>query len=145
MSATPNEDPAARGSDSDGDPEQPPVSPPRSPRRSMCAAVLALEAVTLGLTTPVMIAVHDVAVGKALGAGLGLAVACLLIAGVLRAEWGYALGWLVQFGAIALGFVVPIMFLIGPIFAALWAGADLLGRKIERERAAAYAAYEAGE
>lgn len=125
--------------------EEPPVSPHRSPRRSMCAAVLALEAVSLGLTTPVMIAVHDVAVGWALASGLGLAVACLVIAGMLRAEWGYALGWAVQVGAIALGFMVPIMFLIGPIFAGLWAGADLLGRKIERERAAAYASYDPGQ
>ena len=45
--------------------------------------------------------------------------------------------------AVALGFVVPAMFGLGAVFAALWAGADLLGRKIERERAAAWAAYDA--
>ncbi len=33
------------------------------------------------------------------------------------------------------------MFGLGLIFAALWAGADLLGRKIERERAEAWAAW----
>ena len=32
----------------------------RSPRRGMCAAVLSLEAITLGLTTPVMISVSGV-------------------------------------------------------------------------------------
>ena len=36
------------------------TAPARSPRRGMCAAVLALEAVTLGLTTPVMITIADV-------------------------------------------------------------------------------------
>ena len=30
--------------------------------------------------------------------GLGLAVACLLLAGMLRAAWAYALGWVVQVG-----------------------------------------------
>ena len=45
--------------------------------------------------------------------------------------------------AIGLGFVVTIMFVLGPIFALLWGTAYLLGRKIERERAAAYAALEA--
>ena len=45
--------------------------------------------------------------------------------------------------AVALGFVVPAMFGLGAVFAALWVGADLLGRKIERERAAAWAAYDA--
>ena len=35
----------------------------RSPRRGMCAAVLCLEAITLGLTTPVLITIADVPVG----------------------------------------------------------------------------------
>lgn len=115
----------------------------RSPRRGMCAAVLSLEAVTLGLTTPVMISVADVAVATALWVGLGLCVACLLLAGLLRAEWAYAAGWVIQGAAIGLGFVIPMMFVLGVIFALLWGSADLLGRKIERERAAAFAAYDA--
>jgi hypothetical protein len=115
----------------------------RSPRRGMCAAVLSLEAVTVGLSTPVMIKVAGVDTGVALAAGLGVAVLCLLVAGLLRAEWGYALGWLVQLAAIGLGFVVTLMFFLGGVFAALWATAYLLGRKIERERAAAYAAFGA--
>jgi hypothetical protein len=117
--------------------------PERSPRRGMCAAVLGLEAVTLGLTTPVMVAVADVGLGPALGIGLGLAVACLLLAGLLRAEWAYAAGWVVQGAAVALGFVIPLMFVLGGIFALLYGTAYGLGRKIERERAAAYAALAA--
>nr|WP_193614901.1 DUF4233 domain-containing protein [Nocardioides lijunqiniae] len=109
----------------------------------MCAAVLSLEAITLGLTTPVMISVADVAVSTALVVGLGLMVACLLVAGMLRSEWAYGLGWLIQAAAIGLGFVVPLMFVLGAIFALLWGSADFLGRKIERERAAAYAAMDA--
>jgi len=115
----------------------------RSPRRGMCAAVLSLEAVTLGLTTPVLIKIADVDTPVALAIGLGLAVLCLLIAGMLRGEWAYALGWLVQLAAIGLGFVIGLMFFLGTVFALLWATAYLLGRKIERERAAAYAAYDA--
>jgi hypothetical protein len=115
----------------------------RSPRRGMCAAILCLEAITLGLTTPVLVSVSDVALGTALGIGLGLAVACLLLAGMLRREWAYALGWAVQVAAIALGFVIPLMFFLGAVFALLWGTGDFLGRKIERERAAAFAAYDA--
>ncbi len=124
-------------------PEQAPRNTERSPRRGMCAAVLSLEAITLGLTTPVMITIADVSTGTALAVGLGLAVVCLLLAGTLRAEWAYLAGYAVQVAAVALGFVVPVMFGLGLVFAALWAGADLLGRKIERERAAAWAAYDA--
>ena len=115
----------------------------RSPRRGMCAAVLSLEAITLGLTTPVMISVAGVDTSTALWVGLGLTVACLLLAGLLRAEWAYSLGWVVQGAAIGLGFVVPMMFVLGVIFALLWGAAYFLGRKIERERAAAHAAYDA--
>ena len=118
-----------------------PANTERSPRRGMCAAVLSLEAIALGLTTPVMITIADVDTTTALTVGLGLAVVCLLLAGMLSAEWAYVAGYVVQAAAIGLGFVVPVMFGLGAIFAALWAGADLLGRKIERERAAAWAAY----
>ena len=115
----------------------------RSPRRGMCAAILSLEAITLGLTTPVMIVIADIGVATALSVGLGLMVACLLVAGLLRAEWGYWLGWAIQAAAVALGFVIPLMFVLGGIFALLWGTADVLGRKIESERAAAYAALDA--
>ena len=125
---------------SDVDPER-----TRSPRRGMCAAVLSLEAITLGLTTPVMISVADVPAGTAVAVGVGLAVVCLLLAGMLRAEWAYVLGWVVQVFAIALGFVIPLMFVLGGIFALLWGSAYLLGRRIERERAEAFAAYDAAD
>lgn len=119
--------------------------PERSPRRGMCAGILVLEAITLGLTTPVMITVADVPTGTALAIGLGLCVACIVAAGLLRAEWGYWLGWLIQVWAVGLGFLVPMMFFVGALFALLWGSAYGLGRKIERERAAAYAAYESGD
>ena len=124
-------------------PEGAPTNTERLPRRGLCAAVLSLEAIALGLTTPVMITISDVSVGTAVAVGLGLAVACLLLAGMLRAEWAYLAGYAVQIAAIALGFVVPVMFGLGAVFAALWVGADLLGRRIERERAAAWAAWRA--
>jgi Protein of unknown function (DUF4233) len=122
----------------DAEPEEPtfPAAAERSPKRGMCAAVLSLEAIVLGLTTPVMIAIADVSVGKALATGLGLAVACLLVAGMLRGEWAYLLGWLIQVGAIGLGFVIPLMFFLGALFALLWGIAYFLGRRIERDRAA---------
>ncbi|WP_245154803.1 DUF4233 domain-containing protein [Nocardioides sp. 1609] len=115
----------------------------RSPRRGMCAAVLSLEAITLGLSTPVMITVAGVAPGTALPIGIGLTVASLLVAGMLRQEWGYALGWAIQVAAVGLGFLVTTMFFLGGLFGLLWATAYFLGVKIERERAAAYAAFDA--
>jgi len=115
----------------------------RSPKRGMCAAILSLEAIVLGLTTPVMINLAHVSWQTAVAIGLGLCVACLLLAGLLRWEAAYLVGWAIQVAAIGLGFVVPMMFVLGAIFALLWGTAYFLGRKIERERAEAYAACEA--
>jgi hypothetical protein len=115
----------------------------RSPKRGMCAAILSLEAVTLGLTTPVMINLANVPWRMACWIGLGLCVACLVLAGMLRSEVAYVVGWVIQVAAIGLGFVVPLMFVLGAVFALLWGTAYFLGRKIERERAAAYAAFQA--
>jgi hypothetical protein len=106
----------------------------RSAQRSMCAAMLVLQAVVLGLTTPVMIGVSDVGVGTALAVGLGLTVACVLTAGLLRRRWAFGLGWAIQLASIALGLVVTMMFLLGIVFAALWAGAYLLGARVDTER-----------
>lgn len=110
----------------------------------MCAAILSLEGLVLAMTTPVMINLEHIAWRTACAVGLGLCVLCLLVAGLLRFEAAYVAGWVVQGAALGLGFVVPMMFLLGAIFALLWALAYLLGRKIEDERAAAYASYEAG-
>ena len=107
----------------------------RSLQRSMCAAMLTLQAVVLFLTTPVMISVSEVGVPTALAVGLGLTVACLVAAGTLRGPWGYRLGWAIQVASLVLGLVVPIMFVIGAIFAGLWVAAFLLGRRIDVEKA----------
>ncbi|WP_082554149.1 DUF4233 domain-containing protein [Aeromicrobium sp. Root495] len=101
----------------------------------MCAAMLTLEAIILGLSVPVMISVEDVPKGPALALGLGLAVLCILTAGSLRRPQAYVVGHAIQVGAIALGFLVPIMFFVGAMFAALWAGAFVLGRRIEDDKA----------
>lgn len=115
----------------------------KSPRRGMCAAVLTLEAVVLALTAPVAIAISDVSPGVAIPVGLGLAIACVLAAGMLRTRRGYDLGWVIQVAAIGLGLLVPTMFFLGGLFGLLWGSADLLGRKIERERAEAFARFDA--
>jgi hypothetical protein len=104
--------------------------------RGMASAVLALESVVLFLSTPVMIQVSDVSSGPAIAAGLGLAVLALAVCGLLRHRWGYAVGSLLQVAAVGLGFVVPTMFVLGVIFAALWTAALVLGRRVDAAKAA---------
>ncbi len=108
----------------------------RSPRQTMCAAVLAFECIVLGLVTPVLISVEGIASGIALPIGLGLAVAALLIAALLRFEAAYVAGFVLQVAAVGLGFVVSVMLLLGLVFGGLWTTAYVLGRKIDQQRAA---------
>lgn len=107
----------------------------RSAKRAMSATMLSLQAVVLFLSGLVLIGLEDLAVGTALGIGFGLAAACVVTAGLLRMPWAYYLGWAIQLVTLALGFVVPIMFVLGAVFTALWAGAFFLGAKVDRERA----------
>lgn len=101
----------------------------------MCAAMLTLEAIILALAVPVMISVEDVSTPLAVSAGLGLALLCILTAGALRRPQAYVVGHALQVGAIALGFLVPVMFFVGAMFAALWFGAFFLGKRIEQDKA----------
>ena len=113
-------------------------------KRNMCAAMLTMQAIVLGLSIPVMITVENVSSTTAGWIGGGLAVACLAVTAMLRKPWAYVAGHLLQVATIATGFLVPIMFLIGIMFAALWLGAFGLGRKIEADKAR-WAAQEADE
>ena len=106
-------------------------------QRRLCAAILALEAVVLGLTTPVLITVESVDKSRALIIGIGLTVLCILTAGLLRQRWGYLVGWAIQIAAMVLGFEVTAMFFLGAIFFVLWLTAYRLGAIIDRDKAAA--------
>ena len=107
----------------------------RSIQRSMCAGMLVLQAVVLFLTGVVTIGMSDIGAVASLSMGLGLAVLCVVAAGMLGRPFGFALGWLVQVVSIALGFVVTAMFFLGVLFAGLWVAAYVLGLRIDRERA----------
>jgi uncharacterized membrane protein len=107
----------------------------RSIRRSMCAGMLVLQAVVLFLTGVVTIGTTDIGPLASLGLAVGLAVLCVVAAGMLGRPGGYALGWGVQVVSIGLGFVITAMFFLGFVFAALWATSYFLGIRIDRERA----------
>lgn len=102
-------------------------------KRRLCSAILFLEAIVLGLTTPVLISVKDVGLATSLVIGLGLMVLCIVTAGALRMEWAYWLGWAIQVAALALGLLITPMFVLGAVFLTLYATAYFMGVKIERE------------
>src|SRR3954447_2200909 len=106
----------------------------RSPRRTLAAATVTLEAFVVFFAGLVAKDLSSLPTGAALAVFGGLAVACLLTAGVLRRPWGFAFGWVVQAAAIASGVLVPVMFFLGSLFAVLWFVALRQGARIEREQ-----------
>jgi hypothetical protein len=97
--------------------------------RRLCATVLVFEAIVIGLAIPVAITIeHEPHAAAGVG-GVLAAVAVLLAAVVGRPgqRWALAAGSLLQVAVIAAGLVVPAMFVLGAVFAALWAVAIWLG------------------
>lgn len=99
--------------------------------RRLGSSVLGMEAIVAALITPVAIRVGGVTPWLAVTVGIGLAVLCVVAAGLLKKPIGYVLGSVVQVLAICTGFVVSMMFVLGAIFTALWITAILVARRVE--------------
>ncbi|HWC20699.1 MAG TPA: DUF4233 domain-containing protein [Flexivirga sp.] len=74
---------------------------------------------------------HDTAHTSYLVVGLVLAVLCVVAAGTLRRAWGVTLGWVVEIATVLAGVVLPMMFVVGLMFLALWVTALVQGRKMD--------------
>jgi hypothetical protein len=102
--------------------------------RQLCGTVLIMEAVVIGLAIPVAIVLEHLRHGVAGGVGGGLAICALLLAGLVgRPGMGWALwaGTGLQALVIAAGVVVPAMYALGVIFAALWITGIWLARRLQ--------------
>ncbi|HYB85933.1 MAG TPA: DUF4233 domain-containing protein [Streptosporangiaceae bacterium] len=100
--------------------------------RRLCATVLIFEAIVIGLAIPVAITIEHRSHTMALVAGGVLAGAAVVLAAVVGRTgqgWALAVGSLLQVAVIAAGLVVPAMFVLGAIFAALWVIAIWLGNR----------------
>jgi hypothetical protein len=110
------------------------ASPSEAKRlRQLCGMVLAMEAIVIGLAIPVAIVLEHVRHGLAGGVGGGLAVCALLLSGLVGRpgmSWALVAGTVLQALVIAAGAVVPAMYTLGAIFAALWITGIWLARRL---------------
>jgi hypothetical protein len=102
--------------------------------KRLCATVLIMETIVIGLSIPVAIQIDHLAPGSAGVAGGVAAVAALVFAILARPLLPATLvgGSLLQIFVIVSGVIVPVMYFLGAIFAALWAIGIWLGHRIER-------------
>lgn len=73
----------------------------------------------------------DSASGAYLWVGSGLAVLCILAAGLMRRPFGVSLGWLLELATFLSAIVVPAMLVVGAIFTALWVTCLVQGHRID--------------
>jgi hypothetical protein len=105
--------------------------------RQLCGTVLIMEAVLLGLAIPVAIVLEHANRPLAGATGGGLALCALLLSGMVgrpRMGWALKAGTVLQILVIADGIVVPAMYVLGVIFAALWVTGIWLARRHEPRR-----------
>ena len=104
-------------------------------QRRLCAAILSLEAIAFGLSTPVLISVADLSHGDRSVDRAGAEHRLHRGRRAAALRLGLLAGLGIQVAAIAVGVVAHSMIVVGTVFLALWATAWFLGRKIEIERA----------
>jgi hypothetical protein len=107
--------------------------------RRLCAIVLIMEAIVIGLAIPVAITGEHLSRSRTATAGGVLAIAAVLLA-VLAVRGPLPLllagGSVLQVLVVAAGAIVPAMYVLGVIFAALWAIGIWLGHRVEQVQAA---------
>jgi hypothetical protein len=101
--------------------------------KRLCATVLIMEAIVIGLSIPVAVQVDHLAPHAAEMTGGIAAVAAVVFAALARRALPATLagGSLLQVFAIASGSVVPVMYFLGGIFAVLWTIGIWLGYRVE--------------
>lgn len=102
-----------------------------------CSAVLTFELMVVLFAALVAYGLREpgTSAGQIWAVAGGVALLCLVAAATVRRPAGIWIGWVVQVLLIASGLVVPMMFVVGLVFAVLWAVALHLGGRIDRERA----------
>ncbi|GAA3071845.1 DUF4233 domain-containing protein [Streptomyces glomeratus] len=103
--------------------------------RTLCASTLIGEFFVIGFAG--LVAMKDpnlstTTVWTVSGIAMALSI---LLCGLITRPGGVQLGWALQIALIASGFIVPAMYFMGAIFAALWWASVHYGRKIDEAKA----------
>ncbi|MGG7464163.1 DUF4233 domain-containing protein [Plantibacter sp. YIM 135347] len=116
-------------------PKAPRTRPVRTVKQSLGSIVLGFEMIVMFLGSLVIFGLKAAPAPVALIGGGILCLIIIVTIPLLRFRWGYWLGWGVQAAIVATGLFVPMMFLVGAMFAAVWAYCMVSGDRIERQQA----------
>ncbi|WP_427018139.1 DUF4233 domain-containing protein [Pseudarthrobacter sp. P1] len=106
----------------------------RSTKVMFASVVLSLEAFVALFAGLALFGLRNKDTGI-LWASVALAVVLIFSCAFMGKKWGPALGWILQLVLIATGFLEPLMFVIGVLFAVSWWYALRAGSRLDRENA----------
>ncbi|MBM7439160.1 DUF4233 domain-containing protein [Streptomyces sp. HB132] len=113
--------------------------------RTLCASTLIGEFFVIGFAGLVAMKSDDMSMGTVWTVcGIGMLLSVLLC-GVITRPGGIQLGWALQVLLVLSGFFVPMMFILGVAFGALWWASVHYGRRIDEAKARWAAQAEAQE
>ncbi|MET9442556.1 DUF4233 domain-containing protein [Streptomyces sp. NPDC006610] len=113
--------------------------------RTLCASTLIGEFFVIGFAALVAMKQPDLSMTTVWTVSGVAMLLCVLLCGLVTRPGGIALGWVLQAGLIASGFVVPMMFFLGVAFAGLWWASVHYGRKVDEAKARFAAQAEASQ
>ncbi len=121
-------------------PRTPRVRRQRGARESLASIVLGFESIIVFLGGLVLYGLKALPAGIepwwGIVIGAVLAVALIATSGLVRYDWGIALGWFWQMLIIAGGLLEPALVVVGVIFGAMYAYATIKGGALDRRNAA---------
>jgi hypothetical protein len=103
--------------------------------RTLCSSTLIGEFFIIGFAGLVAMKEPDLTMGTVWTVSGVAMFLCVALCGVVTRPGGVLLGWALQIALIASGLVVPMMFILGVVFAALWWASVHYGKKIDEARA----------
>ncbi|MEU7648324.1 MULTISPECIES: DUF4233 domain-containing protein [Streptomyces] len=103
--------------------------------RTLCASTLIGEFFVIGFAGLVAMKDPDLSMGTVWTVSGIAMLLCVLLCGVITRPGGVQLGWALQIALIVSGFVVPMMFIMGAVFAGLWWASVHFGRQVDEAKA----------
>jgi hypothetical protein len=108
----------------------------RGATESLLSIVLGLEAALMFFVTLTIFGLNILPDAVALAGGALTIVLFVVAAAVVGRLWGLWLGWVLQAGLIALGLILPALYVAALIFIAIWIYCFVKGRQLDRARGA---------
>jgi hypothetical protein len=110
--------------------------PRRSATESLLSIVLTLDALLVFFVMMTAFGLNLLPPAVVFGGGIALIVVLAATGRFVKHPWGVRAGHALQLVLIALGFLLPAMFFVGALFAALWIFCFVAGRRLDRRNAA---------